>query len=121
MKDIAEELAPHFSIDIPSRGAEGPKGQRGSSSLPTHAHDQQCLQPRLPGRDRWLSPGPLLQGASVGGAPPQNLRGSQEPADIRGVSVVSSLLPMGTAAGWGLKMGSGVVQSQQEICYGRVS
>lgn len=56
-----------------------------------------------------------------GDTPPQNLGGSQEPADIGGVLVVSSLLPTVTAAGWVLKTGSSVVQSQGESCYGRVS
>ncbi|XP_042660242.1 LOW QUALITY PROTEIN: uncharacterized protein C15orf39 homolog [Tyto alba] len=55
-----------------------------------------------------------------GDTPPQNRGGSQEPAALGDISEMSSLLPVGTAAGQALKMGSVAVQSQGESCYRRV-
>lgn len=55
-----------------------------------------------------------------GDTPPRNTGGSREPTALKDVSVTSSLLPPGTAAGQALKTGSGTVQSQEESCYGKV-
>ncbi|XP_074736748.1 uncharacterized protein C15orf39 homolog [Strix uralensis] len=55
-----------------------------------------------------------------GDTPPQNMGGSQETAALGDVLTTSSLLPVGTAAGQALKMGSTAVQSQGESCYRRV-
>ncbi|XP_069723070.1 uncharacterized protein C15orf39 homolog isoform X2 [Phaenicophaeus curvirostris] len=53
--------------------------------------------------------------------PPQNMGGSQKPAALRDVSVVSSLLPSGTAGSQALKTGSSAVQNQGESSSRRVS
>ncbi|KAM9641120.1 uncharacterized protein C15orf39 homolog isoform 3-T4 [Morphnus guianensis] len=124
VKDAAKELVPLSPPASPLQGLKDPRDGEVSSSSPPMPVINNVFS-LAPYRDylegtEGSAPVPFCREHLQGDTPPQNMGGSREPSALGDVLVMSSLLPAGSVASWGLKMGSGAVQSPGESCYRRV-
>ncbi|XP_052664313.1 LOW QUALITY PROTEIN: uncharacterized protein C15orf39 homolog [Harpia harpyja] len=124
VKDAAKELVPLSPPASPPQGLKDPRDSEVSSSSPPMPVINNVFS-LAPYRDylegtEGSAPVPFCRDHLRGDTPPQNMGGSREPSALRDVLVMSSLLPAGSVASWGLKTGSGAVQSPGESCYRRV-
>ncbi|XP_010570549.1 PREDICTED: uncharacterized protein C15orf39 homolog [Haliaeetus leucocephalus] len=124
VKDAAKELVPLSPPASPPQGLKDPRDGEVSSSSPPMPVINNVFS-LAPYRDylegtEGSAPVPFCREHLRGDTPPQNMGGSREPSALGDVLVMSSLLPAGSVAGWGLKTGSGAVQSPGESCYRRV-
>nr|XP_021138993.1 LOW QUALITY PROTEIN: uncharacterized protein C15orf39 homolog [Columba livia] len=118
VKDAAKELVPTAPSTPPPEGLKDPRDSEVPPPSPpmpviNNVFSLAPYRDYLEGTDGSAQV-PYSREHLQRDTPPQNTRGSQEPAAIGDVSAASSLLPTGTAAR------SGVVQSQGESCCGRV-
>ncbi|KAK2539182.1 hypothetical protein Q9966_004929 [Columba livia] len=124
VKDAAKELVPTAPSTPPPEGLKDPRDSEVPPPSPpmpviNNVFSLAPYRDYLEGTDGSAQV-PFSREHLQRDTPPQNTRGSREPAAIGDVSAASSLLPTGTAAGRAMKTGSGVVQSQGESCCGRV-
>ncbi|XP_076204665.1 uncharacterized protein C15orf39 homolog isoform X2 [Aptenodytes patagonicus] len=124
VKDTAKELVPPSAAASPPEGLKVPRDGEVSPSSPPMPVINNVFS-LAPYRDylegtEGSAQVPFSKEHLRGNTPPRIAGSSCEPAALGDVSVMSSLLPTGTAAGRALKTSSSAVQSQGENCYGRV-
>ncbi|XP_075016587.1 uncharacterized protein C15orf39 homolog [Calonectris borealis] len=124
VKDAAKELVPPSLAASPPEGLKVPRDGEVSPSSPPMPVINNVFS-LAPYRDylegtEGSAQVPFSREQLRGDTPPRIAGSSREPPALGDVSVMSSLLPTGMAAGQALKTGSGAVQSQGESCYGRV-
>ncbi|KAM6125727.1 uncharacterized protein C15orf39 homolog [Phoenicopterus ruber ruber] len=124
VKDAAKELVPRSPSASPPKRLKDPRDGEVSPSSPPMPVINNVFS-LAPYRDylegtEGSARVPFSREHLREDTPPQIAGSSREPAALGDVSVMSSLLPAGTAAGRALKMGSSADQSQGESCHGRV-
>ncbi|XP_014815171.1 PREDICTED: uncharacterized protein C15orf39 homolog isoform X2 [Calidris pugnax] len=124
VKDAAKELVPPSPATSPPEGLKAPRESEVSPSSPPMPVINNVFS-LAPYRDylegtEGSARVPFCREHPQGDTPPRNMGGRREPTALGDTSVTSSLLPAGTVASQGLKTGSGVVQSQEERCHGKV-
>ncbi|XP_064312867.1 uncharacterized protein C15orf39 homolog [Phalacrocorax carbo] len=124
VKDAAQELVPPSPAASPSEGLKVQRDDEVSPSSPpmpviNNVFSLAPYQDYLEGTEGSAEV-PFSRDHLRGDIPPQITGSSCEPAALGDTLVMSSLLPVGMAAGQALKTGSGAVQSQGESCYRRV-
>ncbi|XP_074012682.1 uncharacterized protein C15orf39 homolog [Numenius arquata] len=123
VKDAAKELVPPSPATSPPEGLKAPRNSEASPSSPPMPVINNVFS-LAPYRDylegtEGSAQVPFCREHLQGDTPPRNT-GRREPTALGDISVTSSLLPVGPAAGQVLKTGSGAVQSQEESCHGKV-
>ncbi|XP_074456972.1 uncharacterized protein C15orf39 homolog [Larus michahellis] len=124
VKDAAKDLVPPSLDASPPQGLKAPRNGEFSPSSPPMPVINNVFS-LAPYRDylegtKASAQVPFYREHLRGDPPTQNTGGRQDPAALGDVSVMSSLLPAGTVSGQALKTGSGMVQSQEESCHGKV-
>ncbi|XP_075570159.1 uncharacterized protein C15orf39 homolog [Pelecanus crispus] len=120
VKDAAKDLVPPSPAASPLKGLKVPRNGEVSPSSPpmpviNNVFSLAPYRDYLEGTEASARV-PFSREHLRGDTPPRITGSSREPAAVRDVSVMSSL-----PASRALKAGSGVVQSQEENCYGRAA